>query len=145
MKKFKAVWLGCMGALCSVVVQAAGTMQPGEWQVSNVMQMAGMPAQTVTVSRCIKPEQAKNPTEAMSQVGEQMKKMQCSPLNPQISGNSVKYHLECKGEMKMKLDGQFTYGTNEFHGTQSMTMDSGPQGTMTMQHQISGKRVGDCK
>ena len=65
-----ALGLACVAlAGLPVVCWAASSMRPGQWEITVQTEMAGMPQRMppVTASRCVTPEQARDPVNHMAE------------------------------------------------------------------------------
>lgn len=127
--------------LCGVGMNpalAAGQvdMQDGEWEITTRVEMPGIPVQIppMTVTQCITQKDLIPPNEQPDS--------ECSVTSNQISGNTVTWSIECKGEGgDTRGDGQITYHGDRFEGSMKMSMPEG----MTMTNHMSGKRIGPCR
>ena len=106
------------------------------------MQMAGSPIQMPAMksSRCITPEDAKDPARSLPSgpEGRGRGKSDCKMSDYTASGNTVTWKMVCTSPAST-MTGEMTYADDSYTGT--MKMDS-PQGPMTMK--LAGKRLGDC-
>ena len=131
-------------AILTAAVMAQGPLRPGRWDVTMQMQMAGSPIQMpeMKTSRCITPEEAKDPTRSLptGPEGRGGQKSDCKMADYKVSGNTATWKMVCTTPQPMTSTGEMTFTDDSYTGT--MKMDS-PQGPMTMK--LSGKRVGDCK
>ena len=118
--------------------QAAGPvdMQDGQWEITTRVEMPGIPVQIppMTVSQCITQKDLIPPSEQPDS--------ECTVTSNQISGNTVTWSIECKGEGgNTRGDGQITYHGDRFEGSMKMSMPEG----MSMTNHMSGKRIGPCR
>ena len=130
----------------SVAVTAAiaqSPVRPGRWEMTMQMQMAGSPIQMPEMksTRCVTPEDAKDPTRALPSgpEGRGNQKSDCKASDYKVSGNTATWKTVCTSP-PMTGNSEMTFTDDTYNGT--MKMES-PQGAMTMK--IAGKRLGDCK
>ena len=138
MKTIFVVAIALLGAV--VVALAQGPMRPGRWDTTMQMQMAGSPVQMPEMknSRCITPEEAKDPSKSLPSGPEgRGNAKDCKMSDYKVSGNTATWKMVCS---TMTTTGEMTFAGDSYTGT--MKADT-PQGAMTMK--MSGKRVGDCK
>ena len=126
------VMLGCM------LASGAAWAEKGEyWEVTNKMEMKGMPfampAQTNKV--CLAMGAEKDPQRTQ-------KDSNCQMTDIKTSGNTVRWKAKCveNGET-MTGDGETTHERDSYHGTMRMKGKSGGE-PMEMVTSFSGKRIG---
>ena len=149
MKKVFAALIVTIAMLFIVkVVMAEGPdIKPGKWEIKTTVTMPMMPeAKVTTQTECITPEEASDPLAAIIEEGT------CKVLSKEESGNTLKFELECEGEMDMKMNGNghFTANGTTASGKMEMTMNMpqdipqmGGQSMKTTQ-EWEGKRIGNC-
>ena len=111
-------------------------MQDGEWEITTRVEMPGMPVQIppMTVTQCITQKDLIPPSEQPDS--------ECSVTHNQISGNTVTWSIDCKGEGgNTRGDGRITYHGDRFEGSMKISMPEG----ISMTNQMSGKRIGPCR
>lgn len=129
-----------------VVLAEGPNLKPGKWEIKTTVTMPMMPeAKVTTQTECVTLEEASDPLAAIIEEGT------CKVLNKEESGNTLKFELECEGEMDMKMRGKghFTANGTTASGKMEMTMNMqqmGGQGSqsMKMTQEWEGKRIGDC-
>ena len=123
-----------------VIVAAAGavsaqTMQPGLWEITSRMEMAGMAMPPVTTQQCIRDA---NPESAVPQVPN------CTVTSRSASGNTVRWSMRCQqGGTNMTGNGEMTIQGATSEGVMQMTLDEGGQ-RQQMTQRYSGRRTGSC-
>ena len=92
-------------------------------------------------TRCVTPEDSKDPTRALPSgpEGRGNQKSDCKASDYKVSGNTATWKTVCTSP-PMTGNSEMTFTDDAYNGT--MKMES-PQGAMTMK--IAGKRLGDCK
>ncbi|MEI6737298.1 MAG: DUF3617 family protein [Pseudomonadota bacterium] len=130
-----------LSVLASPAALADGKEMPGGlWEITNKMEMPGMPAEmaakmgNMTVKHCVKPGERKwteqrNPHERGDR--------KCEPPETKTDGNKVSWHMKC-------ADGATVDGTVTHNGKDAYTMDmtmSSKRGNMKMHSE--GKKIAD--
>lgn len=151
--KFKPLLLTLAIAAVPCVAGADGAstmnlskmMNPGLWETTVQMQMAGMPMKIPAHSykRCVtQADLDKNRGVPKPQNTEDMN---CTMSNFNVSGNTVNYTMKCTGkEGNMQMDGSATFDSRDaYHGTMHMT-GTAEGHPMDVTSNIQAKRVGDC-
>ena len=123
-------------ALTSISFAGSVNFNPGKWEITSKMQMAGgmnMPPNTIT--QCM----TKNDIVPQNtQPGQE-----CVVTETKIVGNTVTWTMECKGQQgDMKGTGKLIYNGDTFEGEMVMIMS---MGNMKITNKMSGRRIGDCQ
>lgn len=126
--------------LSSVPAFAAGGMQPGLWEVTTRMQMAGMPMPPQTVRHCYTRQDVEKGDRTVPQADDK----NCKIKDYKLKGNTATWSIVCTGKNAMTGTGTMTTSATSFTGKSNYKMrDNGE--TMEMISNLSGKRIGDCK
>ena len=122
---------------------AAPDMQPGMWEITTKMEMAGMEGMPAmppnTVRQCIRPAEVQSGSATVPKGDPQ-----CEVKDYRMQGKTASWRMECKGANAMSGSGTITYGGASYSGRTQFTMHEQGQ-AMTMNQIFSGKRIGDCK
>ncbi len=132
---------GLILAASCCVATAAHAQGPDElWEITNKMEMAGMPSMPARTDRVCKPKGDRDP----SRLGEKDKNSDCKMVDSKQSGNRSTWKIVCTKPEPMTGTGDMTHTGDKFDGTIKMTgkMDGEP---FTMTQVLSGKKVGSCK
>lgn len=127
----------------SLPAVAAPNMQPGMWEITTKMEMAGMEGMPAmppqTIRQCIRPADVQSGSATVPKGDPQ-----CTVKGYKMQGNTASWQMECKGENAMSGNGTVTYGGTSYSGKTQFNMNQDGQ-AMTMNQTFNGKRVGDCK
>jgi hypothetical protein len=128
----------------SVTLIAQSPVRPGRWETTMQMQMANSPIQMPEMknTRCVTPEDAKDPTRSLPTGPEgrgRQQKSDCKMADYKVSGNTATWKMVCTSPQAMTSTGEMTFTDDSYNGT--MKADTA-QGAITMK--IAGKRLGDC-
>lgn len=122
---------------------AAPDMQPGMWEITTKMEMAGMEGMPAmppnTIRQCIRPAEVQSGSATVPKGDPQ-----CEVKDYRMQGRTASWRMECKGANAMSGSGTITYGGASYSGKTQFTMKEEGQ-AMTMNQTFSGKRIGDCK
>ncbi|HWU75578.1 MAG TPA: DUF3617 family protein [Rhodanobacter sp.] len=104
------------------------------------MSMSGMPAMgpmTHSMNVCTS-AQKPDPTQMMKN------EKDCTVSNYRKVGDTISYHMECRGHMQMSGDGKFQIlPSHGIHGSMHVDGNAGGQ-PMTMDMAFDGQRIGAC-
>lgn len=122
---------------------AAAEMQPGLWEITMKVDMAGMPQgamQPQVMRHCYTKKDLEDGKRTIPQSDDK----NCQLKDYKLQGNTATWTMECKGENAMTATGTMTMGSTSYSGTMKSKMKHNGE-TMEMNQSWSGKRVGDCK
>lgn len=130
-------------------VQAAITLQPGEWQSTESGTENGKPAKPETEKSCMTPDEARDAVNVVNQMKQQMQGQggQCQKYDVQQNGNAVTFVMKCGmgQQFLMEISGTFTFvSATRYTGAIKSAVKMGGA-TMTTDKTIEAVRLGDCK
>jgi len=137
----KPLFTGFILAASCCIATTAHAQGPDElWEITNKMEMAGMPSMPARTDKVCKPKGDRDP----SKMGEQDKNSDCKVVDSKQSGNRSTWKVVCTKPEPMTGVGDMTHSGEKFDGTIKMTgkMDGDD---FTMTQILSGKKVGSCK
>ena len=106
--------------------------------------MNGAPTPPTSRGRCFTVEQTTNPTKTF---GPQLGTINSTCADPimETSTGTMKWKLECKGQMDMNLQGSFEFDSPT-HYTATVTSQAWMGGSQIsdVKTEIEGERIGDC-
>lgn len=130
----------------------SGVRRDGKWEITVQMEMPGMPAgmtmPPTTMTQCITPQDAADPSKSIPQQppGRGGAGSDCKMSDYKAEGNKVSWKMACTTPRPVTGTGEFVYEKDSYTGTMTMNMGAGragaPGGAMTMKY--TGKRLGDC-
>jgi hypothetical protein len=129
-----SIWLA-VAALTAPVAHAGDDMRPGQWQVTQTMEMAGKTMPPHTLTYCHK---ASDPQEQALPPGQTLPEG-CTAGKMEHSGNTLRWSFSCTGENAMQGTGEMTQYAERFEGVMRMKTQAGEMVT-----RMQGKRLGDC-
>lgn len=129
-----------LAASCCIATMAFAQGPDELWEITNKMEMAGMPSMPARTDKVCKPKGDRDP----SKLGEKDKNSDCKMVDSKQSGNRSTWKIVCTKPEPMTGIGDVTHTGDKFDGTIKMTgkMDGDD---FTMTQVLSGKKVGSCK
>jgi hypothetical protein len=135
---------------------AALKLEPGQWEATNEILTASAPGippealrqmvgQKTSVSNCVTPEQAQNPSANFLSA---QKDSNCSYQDFSMKGGRMTGTMSCSrpempGRMVMKMEGSYRPASYEMN--MDMSAEGMPAGmTMNVKARTTGRRVGPC-
>lgn len=128
-----------LAASCCVATMASAQGPDELWEVTNKMEMAGMPSMPARTDKVCKPRGDRDP----SKLGEKDKSSDCKMVDSKQSGNRSTWKIVCTKPEPMTGTGDVTYTGDKFDGTIKMTGKMGGD-DFSMTQVLSGKKVGSC-
>ena len=139
-----------MTLLCSLalIVSAEASdlaIDPGQWKVTSKTVMNGAPPEPSVKARCITPEQASDVTKTFGPVTGTVNST-CEPAEPQTSGRTMTWHLQCRGQLDFDVAGSFNFDSAT-HYTATVISKGVMAGRLIsdVKTEIEGERVGECQ
>jgi len=149
--------------LCAACSGSAVSLQPGQWETTiqfssievpgapeaAVAGMRAMMGQPRTMSSCMSPEEAANPTNRIMNP-EGGTAPPCTYTENVFSGGTIRVHGSCTppmgGTMQMNMDGSYTATTMQATLNQEMHAPPGRPGPQTIRvsGNMTARRTGDC-
>ena len=127
-----------------VSATAESLMEPGQWNVTQSMVMNGNVVPPQAKARCITPEQAEDVAKTFGPVAGTVNST-CEAPSSEMSGKSLKWRLQCRGQLDMDVAGDFNFD-NPRRYTATVTSQGKMGGALIsdVKTEIVGERVGDC-
>ena len=117
-------------------------LQPGNWETSMTMEMAGMPSRPpMTVTHCIKPDQIKD-NQSLAERMQTNSKSKCKVSDVKFEGDKLSYSFTC--DSGASGTSELVFGGTTYEGTTKVTVPGRGNGPMTMTQHFKSKRIGDC-
>ena len=111
-------------------------MQEGKWEITNTMEMKGMPAGMIkphTITTCLS-QKDYVPKDT------QQKESDCTMKDLKVEGNTVNWEMQCKNSSGK---GSVTYAGSTFDGVMETMMKEGGK-EMNAKMTMKGKYLGPC-
>ena len=120
-------------------------IQPGQWKVTTNIVMNGATAPPQTKLRCLTPEQAGDVAKTFGPVSGTVNST-CEPAEPETTGTSLKWHLQCKGQLDLDVLGDFNFDSAD-HYTATVISKGVMAGKLIsdVKTELEGERIGECQ
>src|SRR5882757_4876615 len=140
-----------MAMLCSLpmlMVSAEAdnlTIEPGQWKVTSNTVMNGATMPPAMKGRCLTPEQAGDVAKTFGAVSGTVNST-CEPAASETDGSTLKWHLQCKGQLDLDVLGSFNFDSPS-HYTATISSKGRMAGQLIsdVKTEIEGERVGECQ
>jgi hypothetical protein len=141
-----AAILGAAGAATRAATAADHpNLQPGNWETSMTMEMAGMPGMAsrpaTAMTHCIKPDQVKD-NQSLAERMQTNSKSKCKVSDVKFEGDKLSYNFTC--DSGASGSAELIFGGTTYEGTTKISMPGRGNGPMTMTQHFKSKRIGDC-
>jgi hypothetical protein len=139
-----------MTLLCSLMLAASAeasdlTIEPGQWKVTSTTLMNGAVSPSGVKERCLSSEQAGDVGKTFGPVSG-MVNSTCEPAVSEIEGRTLKWHLQCKGQLDLDVLGSFNFDSpSHYTATVSSKGRMAGQLISDVKTEIEGERVGECQ
>ncbi len=134
--------------LLPMMIASAGadnlTIEPGQWKVTSTTVMNGANAQPVVKGRCLTPEQAGDVAKTFGAVSGTVNST-CEPAASETDGRTLKWHLQCKGQLNLDVLGSFNFDSPT-HYTATVASKAWMGGSLMsdVKTELEGERIGAC-
>lgn len=118
-------------------------LQPGYWKVTSVPEVNGAPAPPQEKMRCMTPAETSDLDKTFSPEARTINSA-CERVAHELTATSLKWRLQCRGQMSMDIAGAFKLETPQRYVAEVATRMSMPGQTVTSRVTIEGERVGEC-
>jgi hypothetical protein len=120
------------------------TIEPGQWKVTSTTVMNGATAQPAVKGRCLTPEQAGDVAKTFGAVSGTVNST-CEPAASETDGRTLKWHLQCKGQLNLDVLGSFNFDSPT-HYTATVASKAWMGGSLMsdVKTELEGERVGAC-
>ena len=118
-------------------------LQPGYWRVTSTPEINGAPTPPQEKMRCMTPAETSDLDKTFSPEARTINSA-CERVEHELTANSLKWRLQCKGQISMDVAGAFRFETPQRYVAEVRTMMSMPGQTVASRVAIVGERVGDC-
>jgi hypothetical protein len=122
---------------------SAEGLAPGYWKVTSVPEVNGQPAPPQEKMRCMTPAETADLDKTFSPEARTINSA-CERVEHELTATSLKWRLQCKGQMSMDVAGAFKFETPQRYVAEVRTMMSMPGQTVASRVTIVGERVGEC-
>lgn len=136
------------GALAAAPAPAAAetpSIQSGEWMVTSRTVANGAADQPVSRPRCLTPQQT---SDLATTFGPQMGTVNstCAPPALEMTGRTLTWRLECRGQLDMKVEGDFSFDSpSQYRATIISKAWMAGSLISDVKTDVQGERIGECR
>jgi hypothetical protein len=142
--------------LCALAAPAAAAaaenlIEPGQWKVTSNTVVNGAATPPEVKSRCLTPEQAGDVAKTFGPVSGSVNST-CEPTVYETTGRTLKWHLQCKGQLDMDVAGSFSFDSPLHYtaviitrGRMAGSMVSDVKSQLDVKTELEGERVSECQ
>lgn len=117
-------------------------LQPGNWETSFTMEMAGMPPRpAITSTHCIKADQVRD-SKSFAEHMQEHNKGKCQVSDLKLDSDKLSYSFACENGASGTTE--LAFGGTTYEGTTKMSIPGHGGAPMTMTQRFKSKRIGDC-
>jgi hypothetical protein len=138
------LWLLAVATALAASAAFADGIAPGLWQIVTRTQTGGLTGPPHESSKCLTPDQTGDLAATFSPVSRTVNSV-CAPIERNLVGTRLTWHLVCKGQIDMDLSGEFIFDSPH-HYTGTVTTKAAMAGTpgMDSQNTLEGQWVSEC-
>ena len=140
---------GYMLMLCSIVATTGAAaadqlIEPGQWKVTSSTVVNGAATPPQVKARCLSPEQAEDVAKTFGPQSGTINST-CEPAQYQTTGRTLKWRLQCKGQLDMDVGGDFNFDSPQ-HYTATITSRGRMAGALVsdLKTELEAERIGEC-
>jgi hypothetical protein len=141
------IWMAALSLLALSAVSAAAddlAIDAGQWKTTSKTVVNGAVTPLAEKLRCLTKEQAGDVAKTFGPVSGTVNSS-CEPTVFETSGRTLKWHLQCRGQLDLDVIGVFNFDSST-HYT-AVVASKGVMGGQLINDaktEIEGERVGEC-
>jgi len=142
----RRVALSAAGAILalSVVPAFADGIEAGLWQVTTTSVTGGAAGPPRQSSKCLTAEQVKDLPATFSPIARTINST-CEPMQRSFDGKKLVWHLVCRGQLDMELNGEFDFDSpHHYSGTVASAASMAGQPMPGSKNTVEGEWVSAC-
>jgi len=122
----------------------AGGIEPGLWKVISRTETGGVIGPPHESSKCLTVEQTNDLGVTFSPIPSTINSV-CAPIERNLSGPRLSWHLVCKGQLDMELTGEFDFDSpHHYSGTVRTKAEMAGMPMVDSQNTVEGQWVSAC-
>jgi hypothetical protein len=142
-RAFSAAVAVAIVALPATIAVADG-IEAGLWKITSTAESGGMAGPPRQSSKCLSAEQVKDLPAMFSPVASTINST-CEPIQRSFDGKQLTWHLICKGQLDMELNGMFDFDSpHHYAGTVHSTASMAGQLMTDSKSTVEGEWVSAC-
>lgn len=140
-----------VSAACAVAIVAlpatiafADGIEAGLWKITSTAESGGIAGPPRQSSKCLSAEQVKDLPAMFSPIASTINSA-CEPMQRTFDGKQLSWHLTCKGQLDMELNGVFDFDSpHHYTGTVHSRASMAGQLTTDSKNTVEGEWVSAC-
>jgi hypothetical protein len=139
------ITLLCALPVLTVAAVAEDLIEPGQWKITTNTLMNGSAMPPQVKARCLTPEQAGDVGKTFGAAVDTVNSS-CERTEYQASGRTLKWRLQCKGQLDMDVSGDFNFDS-PVHYTATILTKGWMAGSLMsdVKTELTGERVSECQ
>jgi hypothetical protein len=135
----------CALPVLTVAAAAENLIEPGQWKITTNTLMNGAPMPPQVKARCLTPEQAGDVGKTFGAAIDTVNSS-CERTEYQATGRTLKWRLQCKGQIDMDVSGDFNFDS-PVHYTATILTKGWMAGSLMsdVKTELTGERVSECQ
>jgi hypothetical protein len=135
----------CALAVPTVAAAAENLIEPGQWKITTNTLMNGSAMPPQVKARCLTPEQAGDVGKTFGAAIDTVNST-CERTEYEASGRTLKWRLQCKGQLDMDVSGDFNFDS-PVHYTATISTKGWMAGSLMsdVKTELTGERVSECQ
>lgn len=122
----------------------ADGIEAGLWKIDTVIETAGRAGPPRETSKCLTADQVADLPATFSPVASTINST-CEPMARKFDGKKLTWHLVCKGQLDMELDGEFNFDSpHHYTGRVQSKAEMGGQEMPGSRNTVEGTWVSAC-
>jgi hypothetical protein len=132
-------------AMAMIAPMARGDgIEAGLWKITTVVETGGRAGPPRDTSKCLTADQVTDLPATFSPVANTINST-CEPLARTFDGKKLSWHLVCKGQLDMELNGEFNFdSSHHYAGTVQSKASMGGQEMPGSKNSVEGTWVSAC-
>jgi hypothetical protein len=125
-------------------IARGGGIEAGLWKITTVIETGGRAGPPRQTSKCLTAHQVTDLPETFSPVANTINSA-CEPMTRKFDGKKLTWHLVCKGQLDMELNGDFNFDSpHHYTGTVESKASMGGQDMPGSKNTVEGTWASAC-
>lgn len=126
-------------------IASAGGIAAGLWKITTVSETGGMTGPPRETAKCLTAEQVADLPATFSPIANTINST-CEPMQRSFDGKKLVWHLVCKGQLDMELNGEFNFDSpHHYTGMVESKASMAGQAMPSSKNTVEGEWVSACQ
>jgi hypothetical protein len=123
----------------------AGGIEAGLWKITSIVRTGGVTGPPRQTSKCLTAQDVRDLPTTFSPIANTINST-CAPIERSFDGTKLSWHLVCKGQFNMQLDGAFDFdGAHHYTGTVRTKASLAGRPMPDLQQTLEAEWVSACR